>query len=67
VLKVIDVIMDMLRETRTRSLQTEGRPQKSFAGHRRILAAIKRGDAEAAEMAMRQHIEDVEKMVLNKL
>jgi GntR family transcriptional regulator, transcriptional repressor for pyruvate dehydrogenase complex len=67
VLKVLDVIMDMLRETRTRSLQTEGRPQKSFAGHRRILAAIKRGNAEAAELAMRQHIEDVEKMVLNKL
>jgi GntR family transcriptional repressor for pyruvate dehydrogenase complex len=67
VLKVIDVIMDMLRETRTRSLQIEGRPQKSFAGHRRILAAIKRGDAEGAELAMRQHIEDVEKMVLNKL
>jgi GntR family transcriptional repressor for pyruvate dehydrogenase complex len=67
VLKVLDVVMDMLRETRARSLQTEGRPQKSFAGHRRILAAIKRGDAEAAEAAMRQHIEDVQKMVLNKL
>jgi GntR family transcriptional repressor for pyruvate dehydrogenase complex len=67
VLKVLDVVMDLLRETRARSLQTEGRPQKSFAGHRRILAAIKRGDAEAAETAMRQHIEDVEKMVLNKL
>src|SRR5229473_2981461 len=40
VLKVLDVIMDMLRETRARSLQTEGRPVKSFAGHRRILAAI---------------------------
>ena len=67
VLKVLDVVMDMLRETRTRSLQVAGRPQKSFAGHRRILAAIKRSDAEAAEAAMRQHIEDVQKMVLNKL
>jgi GntR family transcriptional regulator, transcriptional repressor for pyruvate dehydrogenase complex len=67
VLKVLDVVMDMLRETRARSLQIGGRPQKSFAGHRKILAAIKRGDAEAAESAMRQHIEDVQKMVLNKL
>lgn len=67
VLKVLDVVMDMLRETRARSLQTEGRPQKSFAGHRRILGAIKRRDAQGAETAMRQHIEEVEKMVLNKL
>ena len=66
VLKVLDVVMDMLRETRSRSLQTEGRPQKSLAGHRRILAAIKRRDTKAAESAMRQHIKDVEKMVDNK-
>src|SRR5207244_2980311 len=40
VLKVLDVLMDLLRETRERSLQVEGRPQKSLAGHRRILMAI---------------------------
>ena len=67
VLKILDVVMDMLRETRSRSLQTEGRPQKSLAGHRRILTAIKRHDSQAAENAMRQHIRDVEKMVENKL
>jgi GntR family transcriptional regulator, transcriptional repressor for pyruvate dehydrogenase complex len=67
VLKVLDVVMDMLRETRSRSLQTEGRPEKSLAGHRRILAAIKRHDSKGAESAMRQHIRDVEKMVDNKL
>src|SRR6266481_2421731 len=33
VLKVLDVVMDMLRKTRERSLQAEGRPQKSSAGH----------------------------------
>jgi GntR family transcriptional regulator, transcriptional repressor for pyruvate dehydrogenase complex len=67
VLKVMDVVMDLLRETRSRSLQTEGRPQKSLAGHKRILAAMKRHDASAAETAMRAHIQDVEKMVLDKL
>jgi DNA-binding FadR family transcriptional regulator len=46
-------------------LQVEGRAQKSLAGHRRILAAIKRHDAEAAKSAMRRHIEDVEEIVLN--
>jgi GntR family transcriptional repressor for pyruvate dehydrogenase complex len=67
VLKVLDVVMDLLRETRERSLQSQGRPQKSLAGHRRILAAIRRRDAAAAQAAMRQHIADVEKMVFDKL
>ena len=65
VLKVLDIIMDLLRDTRERSLQVEGRPQKSLAGHRRILAAIRRHDAEAAKSAMRRHIEDVEEIVLD--
>lgn len=67
VLKVIDILMDLLRDTRERSLQLRGRPQKSLAGHKKILTAIKRRDAEAAKSAMRRHIEDVEEIVLNKL
>ena len=63
VLKVLDVVMDLLRETRARSLQREGRPEKSLAGHRRILAAIKRRDRAAAEAAMRQHLKDIEQIV----
>jgi GntR family transcriptional repressor for pyruvate dehydrogenase complex len=66
VLKVLDILMDLLRDTRERSLQVDGRAQKSLAGHRRILAAIKRHDAEAAKSAMRRHIEDVEEIVLDK-
>ena len=66
VLKVLDILMDLLRDTRERSLQVQGRPQKSLAGHRRILAAIKRHDAESAKAAMRRHIEDVEEIVLDK-
>jgi GntR family transcriptional repressor for pyruvate dehydrogenase complex len=66
VLKVLDILMDLLRDTRERSLQVEGRPQKSLAGHRRILAAIKRHDGEGAKAAMRRHIEDVEEIVLDK-
>lgn len=66
VLKVLDILMDLLRDTRERSLQVEGRAQKSLAGHRRILAAIKRHDPDAAQLAMRQHIEDVEEIVLDK-
>lgn len=66
VLKVLDILMDLLRDTRERSLQVVGRPQKSLAGHRRILIAIKRHDAEAANAAMRRHIEDIEEIVLKK-
>lgn len=64
VLKVVDVLMDSLRETRERSLQVEGRQQKSLAGHRRILAALKRGDAAATEAAMRRHLREIENIVL---
>jgi len=67
VLKVVDVLMDLLRETRERSLQVEGRQEKSLAGHRRILAALKRGDAAAAEAAMRRHLQEMEQIVLKKL
>jgi GntR family transcriptional repressor for pyruvate dehydrogenase complex len=66
VLKVLDILMDLLRDTRERSLQVDGRAQKSLAGHRRIMAAIKHHDAEAAKAAMRRHIEDVEEIVLDK-
>ena len=67
VLKVLDILMDLLRDTRERSLQVQGRPQKSVAGHRRILSAIKRHDADGAQSAMRRHIEDVEELVLRKI
>ncbi len=64
VLKVLDTLMDLLRDSRERSLQVEGRQQKSVAGHRRILGALKRHDPEAANAAMRRHIKDVEQIVL---
>ncbi len=66
VLKVLDVLMDLLRDTRERSLQVEGRPERSMAGHRDILDAIKRQDPIGAETAMCRHIESVEKIVLTK-
>jgi GntR family transcriptional regulator, transcriptional repressor for pyruvate dehydrogenase complex len=66
-LKLTLVLMDSLREMRERSLQVGGRPEKSLVAHRRILAAIKRGDAAAAEAAMRRHLVEVEKLILQKL
>lgn len=65
-LKVIDILMEQLRDTRARSLQVAGRPRKSLTGHQRILAAIKRRDSEAAKGAMVRHLEDVEEIVLSR-
>ncbi len=67
VLKVLDIVMDLLLETRERSLQVGGRPRKSLAGHRGILAAIKLHNAPGADEAMRQHIQDIQDIVLTKL
>ncbi len=67
VLKLIDVLMDLLRETRERALQVEGRASKSLAGHRRVLAALKAGDAAGAGEAMLTHISEIEDIVLNQL
>ena len=64
---VLDVLMGLLRETRALSLQTRGRPQRSLAGHRRVLEAIKRHDPDAAERAVREHVEEIEAIVLKKL
>jgi GntR family transcriptional repressor for pyruvate dehydrogenase complex len=66
ILKVLDVLMEQLRDTRERSLQTGGRPRKSLNGHRRILAALKQGDAPAAEAAMTRHLREIGDIVLNQ-
>ena len=67
VLKVLDVLMDLLRESRARSLQVPGRPERSCAGHRRILRAIKRRDGPAAEAAVRKHLKEIEEIVTRQL
>lgn len=63
-LRVLDVLMDLLRESRERSLQVAGRLQRSFDGHGRIMAALLAHDPALAEAAMRQHIEEIEDVLL---
>jgi len=63
-LRLNEAIMDSLRETRERSLQTDGRPARSLAGHRQILAAIREQDPESARKAMLHHLETIEHNVL---
>jgi len=58
--KVMDVVMDLLKESRVRSLHGASRARKSLEGHRQILEAIKHRDGEAAAARMREHIEEIE-------
>jgi GntR family transcriptional regulator, transcriptional repressor for pyruvate dehydrogenase complex len=67
VIKVLDVLMDLLRESRARSLQVPGRKNKSYAGHRRVLRAIQRRDGAAAESAVRKHLQEIEQIVMRQL
>jgi len=60
VLRTVDILMDLLLESRVRSIQAPGRAEKSLEGHRRILAAIRRRDPDGAAEAMRAHIEEIE-------
>ncbi len=63
-LRLNEAIVDNLRETRLRSLQTQGRPPRSLAGHREILAAIGSKDPARAQAAMLNHLETIEHKVL---
>lgn len=67
VLSVLDVLIDLLRESRTRSLQLRGRRERSYEGHRRILRAIKRRDAAAAAAAARHHLKGIQEIVMRQL
>ncbi|MCA1825637.1 MAG: FadR/GntR family transcriptional regulator [Myxococcales bacterium] len=67
VLRVMDVLMDLLRDSRARSLQSPGRLQKSYEGHLRILRAIRKRDGAAAEAAVRRHLNEVQAIVMRQL
>ncbi|WPW33295.1 FadR/GntR family transcriptional regulator [Streptomyces atratus] len=49
-------ISPQITESRLESLRQPGRPAVSLAQHRRIAAAIRDGDPEAATAAMREHL-----------
>ena len=61
--KIVDLLMEQLRESRARGMQVPGRAEKSFAGHRRILSAIRRRDPHAANVAMLRHIREIEVVI----
>jgi GntR family transcriptional repressor for pyruvate dehydrogenase complex len=66
VLRVLDILMDLLRESRSQSLQVKGRRERSYAGHVRVLQAIKRRDPAAADRAARQHLTEIQGVVMRQ-
>ena len=64
-LRTFDTLVDLLRQSRERSLQQRDRPAHSLAGHRRILAALRRRDPEGARAEMLRHLTDIEERVFS--
>lgn len=59
ILSLLDSIVGLLREQRSRIFNVEGGPQRGQYHHKRILAAIEQRDSEAAREAMRSHLQQV--------
>jgi len=66
-LRILNTIADLLAESMQETLRIPGRPGKSLANHRRILAAICAGDAATASTAMRQHLRSVQEDILAEI
>jgi len=64
--RLLIALVGLLRKTREQYLQTEERKDKSLAGHKEILAAVKKGSESSAEQAMRNHLEEVENILFKK-
>jgi GntR family transcriptional repressor for pyruvate dehydrogenase complex len=65
--KMADLLMDLLHQSQARSLQVEGRLERSLPGHRRIVLAIQQHDPRAAEEAMLLHLQQISDLVLATL
>jgi GntR family transcriptional repressor for pyruvate dehydrogenase complex len=62
--RMVDLLMDLLRASRSRNMQIPGRLARSLAGHRRVLAAIRSRDPRAARAAMLRHIREIEQILM---
>ncbi|MEJ8282236.1 FadR/GntR family transcriptional regulator [Pseudonocardia spirodelae] len=61
---LMEEISELVRESRIESLSQPGRPADSLAAHRRVVDAIRAGDAASASAAMGEHIAAVSDVAL---
>lgn len=59
ILSLLDSIVGLLREQRSRIFKMDGGPERGQFHHKRILAAVEKGDPEKAREAMRAHLKQV--------
>src|SRR5208337_4731196 len=59
ILSLLDSIVGLLREQRSRIFNVKGGPKRGQFHHKKILSAIERRDPEAAREAMRDHLQQV--------
>jgi GntR family transcriptional repressor for pyruvate dehydrogenase complex len=59
ILSLMDSIVGLLREQRSRIFNVQGGPKRGQFHHKRILAATEQRDSEAAREAMRAHLKQV--------
>ena len=59
ILSLLDSIVGLLREQRSRIFNVDGGPERGQFHHKRILAAVLQGNPETAREAMRAHLQQV--------
>jgi len=59
ILSLLDSIVGLLREQRSRIFNVDGGPERGQFHHKRILAAVEQGNPESAREAMRAHLQQV--------
>jgi GntR family transcriptional repressor for pyruvate dehydrogenase complex len=59
ILSLLDSIVGLLREQRSRIFEVDGGPERGQFHHKRILSAIEKRDPEKAREAMRAHLKQV--------
>ncbi len=62
-LEMVSALHEGFARSRDDSIQSPQRQQASLAAHRRIVEAVRQGDAVLAERAMRDHLESVERII----
>ena len=61
--RIMQILNELLVESRTHTLRQRGRVQRSIRGHANVLAALKTGDDKGAARAMTEHIDQIGEIV----
>jgi GntR family transcriptional repressor for pyruvate dehydrogenase complex len=64
--RIVTTLMDLLAQSREESLSSPGRPVRSHADHRHVLAAVEAHEPRRAQQAMLAHLAGVERLVMGR-